>query len=444
MEGEEFAANTQISDLSFYRNIVAKSNDSSPEHEVTYVNEVQENDKRPTVENMTLAGLSLKAGENYTGLDQLRVWLSEGIKVKRLHPNKTAAYGDSANQGPSSLLTDLVYYLLTDQVAGAGGLLNQALDSHPLVDKDELIKTSQFLHSEKLYFNGAIVQRTNLRQFISEVAPFFLCNFVIKNGKFSLTPALPTGGLNRIKSGAVQIDQLFTQGNILEDTFKLEYLSAEERRPFVAVVRYRQESPNKFPEEKVLTVTGASRAYNENGLTALPQETFDLTQFCTSEEHAIKVAKYFLILRRFVTHTISFSTTVDGLNIGVGSYIKVVTESSPYNSANNGTVDSSGGITSARDLPDGVYNVDYYSASLNDDVQTATMQVSNNKVSDSTFFNSVFTVSNKTVSSDIYVVEQLTFSQEGTVDIVASEHACDSADQSRLVDEFLNGSFNVA
>ena len=72
------------------------------------------------------------------------------------------------------------------------------------------------------------------------------------------------------------------------------------------------------------------------------------------------------------------------------------------------------------------------------------MQVSNNKVSDSTFFNSVFTISNKTVSSDIYVVEQLTFSQEGTVDIVASEHACDSADQSRLVDEFLNGSFNVA
>jgi hypothetical protein len=443
VEGEEFAANTQISDLSFYRNIVAKSNDSSPEHEVTYVNEVQENDKRPTVKEMTLAGLSLKAGENYTGLDQLRVWLSGGIKVKRLHPNKTAAYGDSANQGPSSLLTDLVYYLLTDQVAGAGGLLNQALDSHPLVDKDELIKTSQFLHSEKLYFNGAIVQRTNLRQFISEVAPFFLCNFVIKNGKFSLTPALPTGGLNRIKSGAVQIDQLFTQGNILEDTFKLEYLSAEERRPFVAVVRYRQESPNKFPEEKVLTVTGESSAYKENSLTDLPQETFDLTQFCTSEEHAIKVAKYFLILRRFVSHTISFSTTVDGLNIGVGSYIKVVTESSPYNSANNGTVDSSGGITSARDLPDGVYNVDYYSASLNDDVQTATMQVSNNKVSDSTFFNSVFTVSNKTVSSDIYVVEQLTFSQEGTVDVVASEHACDSSDQSRLVDEFLNGSFNV-
>ena len=443
VEGDQFVANTQINDLSFYRNIVAKSNDSAPEHEITYVNEIQENDKKPTVDNLTLVGLSLKAGENYTALDQMRVWLSEGIKVKRLHPNKNAAYGDSANQGSSSLLTDLVYYLLTDQVAGAGGLLNQALDNHPLVDKDELVKTSQFLHSEKLYFNGSVVQRTNLRQFISEIAPYFLCNFVIKNGKFSLTPAFPTDGLNRINAGPVQVDQLFTSGNILEDTFKVEYLGAEERRPFVAVVRYRQERPNEFPEEKVLTVKGATSAYNESNLTYLPQETFDLKEFCTSEEHAIKVAKYFLILRRFVSHTVSFSTTVDGLNIGVGSFIKVSTESNPYNSANNGTINATGNIASTRSLPDGVYEIDYYSAELNDDVQSRTMQVSNGEVSDNALFNSVFAISNKTVSTNIYVIEQLTFSQEGTVDIVASEHACDSSDRSKLVDEFVNGSFNV-
>ena len=37
------------------------------------------------------------------------------------------------------------------------------------------------------------------------------------------------------------------------------------------------------------------------------------------------------------------------------------------------------------------------------------------------------------VSQNIYVVEQLTFSQEGTVDIVASEHPCDDRDRSLLV-----------
>ena len=434
VSGEEFAGETQVSDLSFYRDIVTKSNDSSPEHEITYVNEIQENEKRPTVDNLTLVGLSLKAGENYTALDQMRVWLADGIKVKRLGP--TAAYGDSDNQGPSSLFTDLVFYLLTDQIAGAGGLLNQSLDNHPLVDKDELEATSQFLHNEKLYFNGSVTQRTNLRQFISDLAPYFLCNFVIKNGKFSLKPAFPVTGSNQIQTGPIPVEQYFTAGNILEDSFKLEYLSSEERRPFLAVVRYRQERPNELPEEKVITVTGVGSEYNQNGLTDLPQETFDLTQFCTSEEHAKKVAKYFLVLRRFVTHTVSFSTTVDGLSIGVGSFIKVSTESSPYNSANNGTINSTGELTTVRDLEDGTYDIDYYISGSGDDVATGTMRVSDGKVNDSNLFNAVFSIVSRAVSANIYVVEQLTFSQEGTVDIVASEHACDSSDRSRLVSEF--------
>ena len=60
------------------------------------------------------------------------------------------------------------------------------------------------------------------------------------------------------------------------------------------------------------------------------------------------------------------------------------------------------------------------------------MEVSNGRVSDSTFHDSVFTVKNERVSQNIYVVEQLTFSQEGTVDIVASEHPCDDDGVSEL------------
>jgi hypothetical protein len=38
----------------------------------------------------------------------------------------------------------------------------------------------------------------------------------------------------------------------------------------------------------------------------------------------------------------------------------------------------------------------------------------------------------------VYVIEQLTFSQEGTVDIVASEHPCDDDRRSLLVAAMLN------
>ena len=75
------------------------------------------------------------------------------------------------------------------------------------------------------------------------------------DGKFSLKPAIPVlEESGQINIGQVPIEQLFTAGNILEDSYKLEYLRSEERRPFKAVMRYRKESKNKFPEEKVVEV----------------------------------------------------------------------------------------------------------------------------------------------------------------------------------------------
>ena len=433
-----FAAQTQYSDISFYRNFVDKSNSGQPEHEVVYVNEVQENETLPSMNDLVLAGISLKATRNFTRLDQLRVWLGKGLRVERLHPDKTAAYGDSSDNGPSNLFTDLIYYMMTNQMGGAGALLGMTSDTPVLINKDDLITTSRFLETQKLFFNGPIVERTNLRQFIASVAPFFLCNFVIADGKFSLKPALPTYENGNFNDGPVTIEQLFTAGNILENTLEIEYLSAEERRPFKAVVRYREERKNKLPQERTVIVRNKKNdEYLDKGLELLPHEQFDLTQFCTSKDHAVQVGKYFLALRRLITHTISFSTTVDGLAIQAGSYIRVITESSPYSSANSGTVSSTGVVTSVTELADGMYPVDYYKGG-NDDVQTGEMQITGGTVAATEFHGAVFTVRTTTVSQNVYVIEQLTFSQEGTVDIVASEHPCDDDRRSLLVAAMLN------
>ena len=433
-----FAGQTQYSDISFYRDFVDKSNSGQPEHEIVYVNEVQENEQLPPMNHLVLAGLSLKATRNFTRLDQLRMWLGKGLRVERLHPDRTATYGDSDVNGPSNLFTDLIYYMMTDQMGGAGALLGMTSDTPVLIDKDDLIATSRFLEVQKLFFNGPIVERTNLREFIASVAPFFLCNFVIADGKFSLKPALPTHDSGSFDEGPVTIEQLFTAGNILEDTLEIEYLSAEERRPFKAVVRYREERKNKLPQERTVVVRNKKNdQYLDKGLELLPHEQFDLTQFCTSKDHAVKVAKYFLALRRLITHTISFSTTVDGLAIQAGSYIRVITESSPYSSANSGTVSSTGAVTSVTELADGMYPVDYYRGG-NDDVQTGEMQITGGTVAATEFHGVVFSVRTTTVSQNVYVIEQLTFSQEGTVDIVASEHPCDDDRKSLLVAAMLN------
>ena len=458
LSGEtQFEGQSQYADLSFYRDLVQKSNQSEPEHSLVYVNEILPNQTAPQYDGMTLAGLSLKASRNFTSLDQMRCWLGSGLNVKRLHPNYASAqdnpYGDSSSPffqqqyGPSNLFTDLVFYLLTNRAGGAGTLLGMTaadpfllnVTPRPGHTENDFEETARFLSKQELFFNGVIAERTNLRQFITDIAPYFLCNFAIMDGKFSLLPAIPYNPASgEINTGSVVIDQLFTAGNILEDSYKVEYLRSEERRNFTAVLRYRHEAKNKLPEERVIEV-------NLNGTTTapvdkvLPKEQFDLTQFCTSKEHAIKVGQYFLAIRKLVTHTISFSTTVEGLNLRAGSYIRVITEASPYSSAKNGTVDATGAVISFELLPngtyaplgDGTYTVIYFQAGSTD-VQQGQMQISNGQVSDTTFHDSVFTVQSSSVSQNIYVVEQLTFSQEGTVDIVASEHPCGSSDKSEL------------
>ncbi len=443
-----FEGQTQYADVSHYRSLVKKSNESEPEHEVVYVNEILPNDVRPSYNDLTMAGLSLKASRNFTQLDQVRTWIGRGIHVERLHKDLNTYEPNGQLKGPSNLLTDLVFYLFTDQMGGAGGLTGMTADNPTLIEKQKLVETSRFLQKQKLFFNGVIGENINLRQFVMDMAPNFLCNFVLTNGKFALLPAIPhMAESGEINTGALDIKQFFTAGNILEGSFKLEYLSTEERRPFKASVRYRQEVKNKFPEEKVVEVKVKNSLDYDPLRTAphierLPQEQFNLTQFCTSKDHAIKVAKYFLGLRQLVTHTISFSTTVHGLDLQAGAFIKVVTESSPYSSANNGTVSSTGIVTSLSPLSDGQYKVSYYKIN-SEDIAEGTMQVANEKVQDSTFHNSVFTLINPEVSQNVYVVEQLTFSQEGTVDIVASEHPCNDDGSSKLAHLLESGEFTI-
>ena len=441
-----FEGQSQFNDISFYRSLVKKSNESEPEHEIVYVNEILPNDEAPAFNDLTMAGLSLKASRNFTQLDQVRTWVGKGICVERLHPKLSTYEDNDSSEGPSNLLTDLVFHLFTDPISGAGGLTGMKPAHAALVDKEKLIATSRFLQKQKLFFNGVIGENINLRQFITDMAPSFLCNFVLADGKFALVPAVPSKTNGSINTGAVEIKQLFTSGNILEDSFKLEYLRAEERRPFKANVRYRQESKNKFPEEKVVEVKINNEAYADKlinlDIESLPHEQFNLTQFCTSKEHAVKVAKYFLGLRELVTHTISFSTTVHGLNLEAGAFIKVITESSPYSSANNGTIATNGHVTSVTHLDDGDYDVSFFKTD-SEEVENGRMTVSNGIVTASKFHDSVFTLVKSSVSENVYVVEQLTFSQEGTVDIVASEHPCEDDGSSKLAHLMESGDFRI-
>ena len=408
-----FEEESQYADVTYYGNLVQKSNNSAAEHSIVYVNEMVNNLTTPTYDRMTVAGLSLKASRNFSSLDQIRFWLANGIPVTRFHPDDAAQ-----PVGPSNLFCDLVFHLLTDPTSGLGRVLNMTPTNAPLINTSDLVRTARFLRSNRLFFDGAVSTAINVRQFIADTSPYFLCNFVISNGQFSLVPALPINAAGQISTGSITIKQLFTAGNILEDTFELEYLPAEERKNFQAVIRYRQETRNQLPQERTLAVRWADTD------EFMPSESFDMTAYCTSRDHAALVGKFFLSIRRRITHTVRFKTTPFGIDLAPGDYIRVVTESSPYSSARNGSISVSGVITSATTLADGQYPILYYKPGF-EDVATGTMTVSGGKVAESTFWNSLFTVREITISQNVYMVEQLTLDEDGNVQITASEFPCD-------------------
>lgn len=409
-----FEQQSQYADVSFYGSLVEKSNDSSPEHIISYVNELTSNSSKPEYNNMTICGLSLKASRNFSSIDQLRVWLPNGIPVRRFHPDENATIA------PSNLFCDLVYFLLTDNIAGVGSALNMTRDNAPLVNTDDLIKTAKFLKQNKIYFNGAITNLSNMRNYIAEIAPYMLCNSVIADGKYSVQPALPTTSGGDISTQPVAIKQLFTAGNILEDTFELQYLSAEERKDFQAVIRYREEVKNQLPQERNIIVR-----WKDEGAVDSPIESFDLTQFCTTRHHAELVGRYFLSLRKHVTHVVKFKTTPFGISLAPGDYIRVITESNPYSSARNGTIDSDGTIISVSNIIDGQYDILYYKSG-SDDVIKGVMTVSGGIVADATLHDSLFTITDTTISQNIYQVEQLSLGEDNTVEVTAMDFPCDN------------------
>ena len=420
-----FEENAGITDLSNYTERTT-SNTSGPEHQIVYVSETLKSRLfEANYDKLTSCGLAIRSDKDFTRADQLRVWLYGGIEVKRFHPSEAGTIGTS------NLLPDLVYHLMTDTTAGLGELV-----SEELLDLPSFTKACQFLRLNKLFFNGAISEPQNLRDYITTIAPFFLLDFAIINGQFSFTPAIPINENGAISTGAVPVSALFSDGNIIEGTFEVEYLEADQRRDFTAAMRWRKEEVNKFPEEQVAVVR-----WNEAGSDLYPLEAFDMTDYCCSEEHAVIAAKYLMSLRRRVTHTVTFKTTPLGLNLAPGQYIKVVTQASPYQAANNGVIEDDGTLVMSTDIADGTYPIFYFDFAK-DDVVTGTMTVVNGSVTQQELWGTIVTLRYEGISSQIYQVQQLTLDEEGLVEIVALEHPTTAGGVSEIALDLIQGSGN--
>ena len=74
----------------------------------------------------------------------------------------------------------------------------------------------------------------------------------------------------------------------------------------------------------------------------------------------------------------------------------------------------------------------------NIEVTPATMTVAEGKAVEPDLYDSLFTVSSTTTSSNVYMVEQLTLGEDGMVDVIATEFPATSTFNSLMASDVLD------
>lgn len=224
---------------------------------------------------------------------QLHVFVRQGIQVTRIL---------DSTLGSSNNVIDLALYLMTQS-----GRIPSTL-----IDNTQMLAAANFTETNGLHFNGIFQESQNLDEWLEQISNDFLLRLTESNGKFGFRPRLPVNVNNTIKTTAVTWEYTFTEDHLLPDGFEIQYIPLTERQPVCLQMMWRQQPDSDigFARTTEIRYTGEADAG--------PFEQYDLSGFCTSETHAVKVGAYRLARRKYITHTLR-------LNVRPASYNSTLT-----------------------------------------------------------------------------------------------------------------------
>ena len=211
---------------------------------------------------------------------QLHCFCREGIYVKQQL--------QGMQLGPSNVYSDLVLYLLEQ-----GGLLKTEQ-----IDYQSLLYAARFCEQYKLHFNGVINTTSSGAEYLTRTAPYFLLSPRQTDGKYGLIPVVPIDAQYKIDLSPVQPVMVLTTDDMVQDSYSRQYINVHDRRPVVATMFFRDQSPDGPGQPRTIEVRYPGTA-NDG-----PYERHDLTEFCVSADHAAYAARYILAKKRHVTHTV--------------------------------------------------------------------------------------------------------------------------------------------
>jgi hypothetical protein len=419
--------------------------DGSPEINITAVNEQTIEawaSYSPTLyRDLSNFALHLHSGPGTQDVRDISVWVEEG---KLLRPLSTAAdtYGNEAtgstNDGAiaalqasiptisSSFAPDIFLDTILDKDNGIGKYAK--LHS---VDVMQLAQSKRFCIANAFFMDGLIGDARAWREFWAQVAPFSLLELGKIGGKETLVPAVPyvksTGAITR----AVSISALFNQGNILEGSYKEEFIDyGSSTQDVIITVIYRDVERNGiFPRNNSVEVKLTST--NENNAI---RETIDTSQFVATRRQAVVLGKFLCQTRRYTRRAIEFQTFPTDSFIMPGGFIYVETSNNQWDGIYTGRVEAGGALNLpiASTVPNGTYNVLTYGSTAGTRSFSGIAVSNNTATSLASVAGQLFVLGTAVRSKRVFRITEVTMEEEGETTVRAVEHPCDASGNSLI------------
>ena len=373
---------------------ITTSCSSGPEHEIAYVNVIQPNPSAAQYNNLCLIGMNIRASREWSQFSQLSAYVTEGKQVERL----------LGGFGATHLFPEILYDFMLNKRYGLGNEI-----SAEQIDTASFTAAAQFCQDNRFFYDGPKINNTNWRQWAADTAATHCLLLIERGGIFYLYQAIPQ---------QPEIRGLFTAGNCIN--MELTMADAEQRQPISMSVKYRTEgyggnapsgnvdpSFGLFPEPK-------ERLVYHNGWGEGVTESLDMSEYCTSEQHALKAARFIIGARRLADHTVKISTTYEALtsSIAPGDFIKVALDYTYYNQFINGAVTGDGQLVSSTSLSDGNHEIVYWTGDKDAEVTEGTLTVSNGGKT-AIPAGVVFTVKTSEILTRTYRIDSITPSEDG-------------------------------
>lgn len=407
--------------------------DNGPEIEIKAVTEqsIEALSSYPKLyDNLSLLGFNAYSGQGVQDLRSVSAFVTQGKSCNTLTSASTYALSSSS----SSYAPDIFLDTIVDTVDGIGRFAK----IHG-VDLNQLWLSKQFCITNGLFMDGVIAEPSSWRQFWAEVAPYSLLELGRIGGKETLIPAVPCNSSGAILN-TVPISALFNAGNILEDSYKEEFLDyGTNVQDLIATVIYRDtEQEGFFPRNRSVDIKLADIA--DESLTI--RQTFDISQFVTNRSQAIIFGKLLCNQRRHIRKAIEFRTFPTDSVLSPGAYIYTDIGQLQWNNIYSGSVEAGGALnTPIAQILNGTYNILLWKSGQSSVVSLNSISIVNNTSSSLAAYDGwLFVLGTNVKNKRVFKITEVQMDEEGEVTVKALEHPCDENGNSLITAGLTNPS----